>query len=105
MPIITGIKFIYSKIFNTIDSFYLGLVEGWIVSGLFVLSMTQVFSWFKSEIPILFIIIVSLFVLLNDYKQYKIKPNKLLKFGQLCGDLFGFVGFYYLLTEGHFSFW
>ncbi|MBN2747624.1 MAG: hypothetical protein JXR34_12930 [Bacteroidales bacterium] len=105
MPITTGLKFVYSKIFNSIDSLYLGMIEGWIVGGLFILSMTQVFRWFKSEIPILFIVIVSLSVLINDYKQCKIKPNKLLKFGQLWGDLSGFIGFYILFADDHFSFW
>lgn len=103
MPVNTGLKFLYSKIFNSIDSFYLGLIEGWIVSGLFILSMTQVFIWFKSGIPLLFIIIVSISILLNDYKQYKMRPNKQLKLGQLWGDLSGLIGFYLQINHDHLN--
>lgn len=94
MPIFFMTKFINAKLFNSIDSFYLGLIESLFLGSLFIFIMNFVFGWFNSPIPILFVAFVSISVLFNNYHRFKTRPNKNLQLGYLLGETIGIVGTY-----------
>lgn len=95
IPFSIGLKYLYAKLYNTIDIIYLGLINGWLISIFFLIFMHNIFQWFGSKIPISFIIVVSLSVLLNDYKRITSRPLKGLEGGYLIGDMTGLIGIYW----------
>ncbi len=94
MPLFFVTKWLNAKIYNSIDSIYLGMIESGIEGGLFVFTMKFVFGWFKSPVPILFIAIVSISIFLNNFKRYQSRPNKNLQLGYLIGESISIIACY-----------
>ena len=104
MPVFFVTKFINAKLFNSIDSFYLGLIESLFLGSLFIFIMKFVFGWFNSPISILFVALVSIFVLSNNYHRFTTRPNKNLQLGYLVGEAAGMIGTFITLSNENIFF-
>lgn len=104
IPFFFVTKWIYVKLFNTIDSLYLGLIESGILGTIFIYGMSYVFSWFNSYIPVFFVALVAISVFINNYQRFSTRPNKSLLLGYVIGESGGIIGFYMTYNQEHIFF-
>lgn len=93
--------FLYKKQFGFWESFISGGIECLVLIFLSI----WIFGWFNFQLPLLFIIIITLAFLSNNYYRIKTRPNYYSELGCLFGQLIGFpVIYYYFIREGMIQF-
>ncbi|MCE4564358.1 hypothetical protein INQ51_08540 [Maribellus sp. CM-23] len=76
---------------------FTGIIMGGIESVALVLMSIWVFSWFDLRITLLYVVIITVLVLINNINRYNTRPFKEFELGVLLGDLVGIPLMYFFL--------
>jgi len=90
---------IHAYLYKKANSFWESFTYGGIECLVLVLLSVWVFSWFNFQLPLLFVIIITLAYLSNNYSRTQTRPNYNSELGYLVGELIGFPSVYFGLIQ------
>lgn len=90
---------IHTYIYKKANSFWESFTSGGIESFVLLLMSIWVFSWFNFQLPLLYVIIISLAFLTNNYHRLKTRSNFNSELGYLVGELVGFPAIYFSMVQ------
>ena len=80
----------YAYLYKEKIGFWTSITCGGLESWIIIMLSIWIFSWFSFQLPLLFVIIITLAFLSNNYHRLQTRPNYNSELGYLVGELIGF---------------
>ena len=93
---------IHAYLYKKANNFWELFISGGIECFVLVLLSMWVFSWFNFQLPLLYVIIITLAFLTNNYHRLQTRSNFNSELGYLVGELVGFPAIYFNLVQNDF---
>lgn len=90
---------IHAYLYKKANSFWESFISGGIECFVLVLLCMWVFSWFNFQLPLLYVIIITLAFLSNNYHRLQTRSNFKSELGYLVGELVGFPVIYFSVVQ------
>lgn len=95
-------KMIHAYHYKKVNSFWNTFISGGIESFILILLSMWVFSWFNFQLPLLYVIIITLANLSNNYHRLQTRSNYNSELGYLVGELIAYPTIYFSLVQIEF---
>ncbi len=92
---------IHAYIYKKVNGFWESFMSGGLECFVLILLSMWIFSWFNFHLPLLYVIIISIAFLSNNYHRLQTRSNYNSELGYLVAQSFGFLGVYlsFILNE------
>ena len=90
---------IHAYLYKKANGFWESFISGGIECFVLVLLSIWVFSWFNFQLPLLFVIIITLAFLTNNFHRLQTRSNFNSELGYLVGQLVGFPAIYFSIVQ------